>query len=203
MIRPMRRALQALLLIGIAGSAWALPVRFEAPLNGASESPANASPGRGFAEVIFDDDANTMRVHVIYEGLLAPVTASHIHCCTALSGVGSDAVASAAGNAGVATQTPSFIGFPAGTSGEYDHTFDMSLVSSYRPGYLSGFGGDTEAAADALLTGMFDGKAYLNIHTTLFTGGEIRGFLRVPEPATWALALLPLALLLRRRTDRA
>jgi hypothetical protein len=35
---------------------------------------------------------------------------------------------------------------------------------------------------------MFAGKSYLNIHTTAFPGGEIRGFLTlVPEPGTFAL----------------
>ncbi len=48
-------------------------------------------------------------------------------------------------------------------------------------------------AADAFLAGLDADKAYLNIHTNVFTGGEIRGFLTrdVPEPAM--LGLLGLA----------
>ena len=39
-----------------------------------------------------------------------------------------------------------------------------------------------------------DSFAYLNIHTTNFPSGEIRGFLRaVPEPSTWAMLLLGFA----------
>jgi hypothetical protein len=38
------------------------------------------------------------------------------------------------------------------------------------------------------------GEAYFNIHTNLFPGGEIRGFLlpvnAIPEPSTWAMMIL-------------
>jgi hypothetical protein len=41
---------------------------------------------------------------------------------------------------------------------------------------------------------MLAGEAYLNIHTTTFGGGEIRGFLTaVPEPSTWAMMILGFA----------
>jgi hypothetical protein len=42
-----------------------------------------------------------------------------------------------------------------------------------------------------LLSGAAAGRAYLNIHTTEFPNGEIRGFLiAVPEPGTWAMMIL-------------
>jgi CHRD domain/PEP-CTERM motif len=38
------------------------------------------------------------------------------------------------------------------------------------------------------------GDTYLNIHTTAFPGGEIRGFLSaVPDPSTWAMMLIGFA----------
>jgi hypothetical protein len=50
---------------------------------------------------------------------------------------------------------------------------------------------------------LFDGYLYMNVHTSTFPGGEIRGqLLLVPEPSTLALAVLGLggvALHLRRR----
>ncbi|MBO9574457.1 MAG: CHRD domain-containing protein [Sphingobium sp.] len=50
---------------------------------------------------------------------------------------------------------------------------------------------------------MGSGKAYLNVHTNVFPGGEIRGFFSaVPEPASWSLMIGGFALsgaALRRR----
>jgi hypothetical protein len=106
----------------------------------------------------------------------------------------------------VATQTPSFIGFPLGvTSGTFTNTFDMLLASSYRAGFITDHGGTPASAFDFLLAGMLAGEAYLNIHTQMFPGGEIRGTLiQVPEPASIALLGLALAGLgvVRRRAHR-
>ena len=42
----------------------------------------------------------------------------------------------------VATTTPTFTGFPTGaTVGSFDHTFDMTLASSYRAGWITDSGG--------------------------------------------------------------
>ena len=176
-------------LCALATQASASVLTFDAVLSGSAESPANASPGTGFAQVFVDDSFFTMTVNVTFSGLLAPTTASHIHCCTALPG---------AGTAGVATQVPTFIGFPLGvTSGTYTNTiFDMMLTSSYNPAFIASNGGTVARAFHALLNGLEDGDAYLNIHTTAFPGGEIRGFLQVaavPEPSTWAMIILGFA----------
>lgn len=74
------------------------------------------------------------------------------------------------------------------TSGTYDHTFDLTLASSYNPAFITANGGSVAFAANAFIVALEDGKAYLNIHTSDFAGGEIRGFLApVPEPTTIAL----------------
>jgi hypothetical protein len=183
--------------LAAAPSLLAGPVQYFADLNGPNESPANASPGTGRAKVIIDVDAHTLDVTVTFGGLVAGVTASHIHAATAIAGTGT---------AGVFTQTPTFTGFPSGvTSGSYHHIFDTTLSSTYRAATLAGFGGSTSAAEAALAQAMEDGKAYLNIHTNVFPGGEIRGFLQpVPEPGTFLLAGLALAgAMLRRKRAQA
>ena len=172
-------AVLSLLFLGVAPSANATLINFIADLSGPNESPANASPGTGFADVHFDTVANTLHVQVSFSGLVAPNTASHIHCCTALPGVST---------AGVATSVPTFTGFPTGvTSGTYDHTFDLLDLSSYNPAFVTANGGTAASAEAVLIAGMIAGKAYLNIHSTTFRGGEIRGFLLVPEPASLGL----------------
>jgi hypothetical protein len=176
-----------------AQAAFAGTIIYETNLLGSLEVPSNTSPGTGFAEVIVDTTAQTMEVQVSFSGLLGTTTASHIHCCTTAPG---------SGNAGVATTTPTFTLFPLGvTSGTYDHTFDLTASSSYNPAFVTAEGSVVNAEA-ALLAGLAADETYLNIHTTVVPGGEIRGYLvATPEPATIFLSgggLLGLSILRRR-----
>jgi len=90
----------------------------------------------------------------------------------------------------VATITPSFTGFPLGvTAGNYDQVFDLTSASTYNPAFVTLEGSVANAEA-VLLAGLAADEAYLNIHTTIDPGGEIRGLLDpvpVPEPATLSL----------------
>jgi CHRD domain-containing protein/PEP-CTERM motif-containing protein len=179
-----------LLLVAFLVSALPLqaaPIVFTATLAGPNEEPPNGSPGTGFAIVTIDDIADTMRVQVTFADLTTPNTASHIHV---INGPGDANTADTLGP--VATTTPTFSGFPSGvTSGTFDATFDMLLAGSYRAGWITASGGTVELAETALFAGILEGRAYLNIHTSEFPGGEIRGFLQpaaaVPEPASLLL----------------
>ena len=186
----------ALAAAALALSSTAHALTYVATLTGPGESPPNASPGVGAATVLIDTLANTMEVQVTFSGLTGTTTASHIHCCVAPPAA-----------TGVATQVPTFTGFPLGvTAGTYDHTFDLLDAATYNPAFVTANGGTAASARSALLTGLAAGFAYLNVHTNLFTGGEIRGFLTaIPEPSSWALMIVGFGLVgvaLRRRARR-
>ena len=155
-------------------SASAAVIHYQTSLSGPNEG--NASPGTGTATLDIDTVTHLWTYHVDFQGLTGTTTASHTHAATATAGTGT---------AGVATTTPSYTGFPLGvTAGTWDHTFDMTLTSSYNPSYISAHGGTTAQAEADLAQAIADGKAYLNIHSSTFGGGEIRGFWApVPVPA--------------------
>jgi hypothetical protein len=192
MIRPLLRSFVAVL--GLACVAQAAPVLYTANLSGANEVPPNASTGTGFAAVTLDLAANTLRIQVSFSDLIGTTTAAHIH-----------APGAAGMNVPAATQVPTFINFPLGvTSGSYDMTFDTTLTSTFNPAFVTNNGGTAASATAALATALNAGLAYMNVHTSTFGGGEIRGQLRaVPEPATLALgglgAVAGLVIAARRR----
>jgi hypothetical protein len=186
---PTLCATVAMLLLVPTGAHGASFV-FTAHLSGAAESPPVESPGTGFTTVTYNSVLHTLRVEANFSGLIGSTTVAHIHAPTAFAGEGT---------IGVATQLPTFSGFPAGvTSGIYDATFDLTEASSFSPSFLTNHGGgDPTAAETALVAALLEGKGYLNIHTTFAPGGEIRGFLApsVPEPGmglAGAVALLGL-----------
>ena len=178
-------------------SAGAGAQQWIAQLSGPAEAPPNASAGTGTATFTLAGRILTMSGS--FTGLTGTTTMAHVHCCTATPRTGT---------VGVATTTPSFVGFPLGvTSGTFNVILDLDLASSYNAAFITANGGTPTSASVALLNGMNTGRSYLNIHTSAFPGGEIRGFVEVvPEPSTYALmgtGLMGLAMTVRRRRNKA
>ena len=175
-------------------SAQAAQFQYTVALDGPSEPTTSLGIGSGTAN--YDDVAHTLELRVSFSGLTGTTTASHLHGPTTNS---------LSGTAGVATTTPSLVGFPLGvTSGSYSGTLDLTSASSYNPAFITSHGGTPASAESALAAAIADGKAYWNIHSSTSPGGEIRGFLvPVPEPSTLALfgiGAAAIAWRLRRKT---
>ncbi len=188
-------ALLAMLMLGLSVQPTsATSYTFETVLAGANEDPPVASPATGFARVVLDTAAHRLDIHAEFEGLLGMSTAAHIHAPSLPF----------FGNAPVAVQLPTLNGFPAGvTEGVYEMSFDTLNTATYTNSFITTAGGSAEQAEALLLQSLFGGQAYLNIHTTEYGAGEIRGFFRPPAPiplpaglplllaAVGGLALLP------------
>ena len=174
-------------ILGVAAFVIALPVQaavlnFFVNLNAANEgNPADTSTGTGNASLILDTIAQTLTGNIVFSGLTSPTTAAHIHCCLPSPFVPNT-------NVGVATVVPAFPGFPLGFTSGADHfVLQLNDASAYNPAFVTAQGSLANAEA-SFISGLETGRTYLNIHTMLNPGGEIRGFV-VPEPMTASLIL--------------
>jgi len=153
-------------------------VQYSAVLNGASESPANSSPATGSAVFDYDTVTHSLTISITFSGLVGTTTVAGVHAGTVLS----------PGN-----QTTGVAYFMDGwstglQSGSYTSTIDLSSPASYNPEYLAAHGGTTAGAIPDIITAMGNGSAYLNLRTTAYPDGEIRGFIyQVPAPGMLAL----------------
>jgi hypothetical protein len=186
----MKRVLSVLALAA-ASSAIAMPAHaapndptYRAVASGALESPPNASPGNSL--VTIDLGGKQMMVDLPFRDLDGTTTEAHVHCCTSAAFTGTAPVA-----------IP-FTDFPTGVhAGSYSKSFALGDEMSYDPAFLSAHGGTAQGAASALVDGINANEAYVNLHTSAYPDGEIRGWLvaapPVPETAEWSMLAVGLA----------
>lgn len=85
--------------------------------------------------------------------------------------------------------------------------FNLSDAATYTPAFITANGGTVDAARDFLLAGINFNQSHLNVHSSPYPEGEIRGFIvqmaqPVPEPSAWLMmgvGLAGLGLYARRR----
>jgi hypothetical protein len=184
------------------------PCSFDAHLSGAGEEPPNASPAVGFANIGIDVGRDVL--FLAYEWglhgdprLLGGATGAQIHV---INGPGDTNTSDTLGPA--VTPLPSFAGFGYfGRTAGFHLVFGNSLLvaSTYNPEWVSASGG-VQAAELQLIAALVSGRAYIEIDSSAFPDGEIRGFFTpaelpppIPEPASVFLFGSGVALLATRR----
>ncbi|HEY7307368.1 MAG TPA: CHRD domain-containing protein [Bryobacteraceae bacterium] len=164
----------ALILAGTA--ALSLPMAadtlFTTTLSGALETPPTGSPATGTAMVDYITASNDLTYSVTFSNLEAGATVAHIH-------VG------APGVPGPVILPLNLNGAAGSTSGTFSGTLTAADLTP----------GDGINTFQDAINALFAGNTYVNVHSSLFPAGEIRGQLgAVPEPGTWGLLGLALAL---------
>jgi hypothetical protein len=142
--------------------------------------------GTGSASATFDDATNIFTFAATFSGLSGLTTQAHFHCCTGTP---------LTGTAGVAVDSPTLNITLGVSAGSFSDSLDLDDVNNFNPDFVNNSGGTVALAIARFKTGLDTGEVYLNIHSTIFRAGEIRGFMSVPEPASMALTLMGLAAL--------
>lgn len=163
----------------LAPVASAQTVQFNFPLSGLQEVPANASPATGEASLLLNIATGAFTLDYSYSGLTGTVTMAHFH------------QAPAGTNGGVVYWLAS-MGAP--------NNLATTLMDPSMPIGLSADSGSGSGIFSPDLIGhAIAGNLYMNVHTTTFGGGEIRGQV-VPTPGAAALlGLGSLVAVARRR----
>ena len=181
-------ALIYLNLIGTAGSGLLSGNEPGAVTGGSGGEIANTTG------ITYDTDAKTLNLTNVgwgssqqFTDMSSVVDKSHIHA--AANANGNTASGDFTGTGGV------IFNLTRSTNAATGGVFTNAIINFN----TATFSGTTLTVAQREAQ-LLDGKMYINLHTISNTGGEVRGFLVVPEPSTSLLGAAALgALALRRR----
>jgi hypothetical protein len=155
----------ALALLVTAGEAMAQGGTATTRLRGFDEVPAISSPGGGHFTATVNEDGSEIAWNLTYEGLLGNVTQAHIHF--GQRGVNGGIMIFLCSNLG--NGPPGTQACPVETA-DISGTIHAEDVGNGASSQGIGAGG-FQRAQRAIRAGI----GYVNVHTTLYPGGEIRG----------------------------
>jgi hypothetical protein len=142
-------------------------------LDGSQEVPVTPSPAAGSAQITVDDVADTISFAVVAFNLQGSFAAAHIHFAPV--GVNGPVV------------------FNLVTTADFSGPVTIGTTTIPNSWSLVGSNKAAGSLADAINAAPWD--YYVNLHTSSYPGGEIRGQLApVPEPATYGMLALGLGL---------
>ncbi len=154
MMKLLLTGLATALVLSLAGPAAAQDeIRMVAALTGGEETPGLLTGALGTADVAIDTVRRSVTVKLNLFNLPSGTTAGHIHV----------------GPKGVAGPVVLDFGFPAGRTGDLALTFALT-TREFRPRPEIGI-----ATIDDAIQAIVGGNAYVNVHTTAFPAGEVRG----------------------------
>ena len=141
-------------------------ITLRARLTGLEEVPPIFTPGSGTFQGTLSPDRNTLTFRLAWRDLRSPAQVAHIHFGQRRVNGGVMLFLCGGGNQPAC---------PAETTAQIKGTATAANVTG--PAGQGIDPGDFAAAVEALLTG----QTYVNVHSTLFPNGEVRGQVRVHE----------------------
>jgi len=181
-----RLAPLALALSLAAGAASAATQVYSFNLNAQQEVPTNASQAAGSMQITVNDTTNVISYQFTGFNFVGSFTMAHIH--RALAGVNGPVV------------------YDLVTAADYSGLVTFGATSIPNSWGLLGQNETNMSAGLGALINTTPWNYYVNIHTSAFPGGEIRGQLApIPEPSTYAMfaaGLGVVGLMWRRRAAR-
>jgi hypothetical protein len=148
----------------LSGVAWGAPNKFKATLDGYEEDPlALSTTGTGTFRAKIDDAAQEVTYELFYSSLEGTITQAHIHLGNRSQSGGIIVfLCTNLGNGPVGTQA-----CPAAPA---------TVTGTLRPADVIGPAGQgiTAGQWDEFVAAMREGSTYVNVHSTLYPGGEIR-----------------------------
>ena len=161
MRRVMQMMVAAVFVLAAVGTAQAQVVRFTANLSGNQEVPAVLTGAFGTATVSMDLGTGTLSWTIDVFNMPSGTNNAHFHV----------------GGPGVAGPTVVNIAFPAQISNDYNLSGNATAANLNSPG-----GRDQGIRSwDDFIQSLLGGQIYINVHSNVNGGGEIRGqVIRVP-----------------------